>query len=684
MTNAGAIPVAPLREASWARRQVAKLRPRAWMGRVPGPVFQKEVWSINKRLSTSWLRLAYGATLLGIVALTFISIYFQAQGARFTPGGYRSSTAATLQQYQTMAPVITVTIAWTQFVLLALVACALGAPAIADERRAGTLGTLLSTPVTAWQIVLGKLLSRMLELTILMLLSAPLLLAIRAFGGVPGWYILAVYTLTFTTALVGAQLAIFLSIKAKRAGGAFMSAVTVLGALLVGIPLLVFIALIFATGLVNAPGGPPAWVQWIFVPSSPGVMLFLSTEVLSPDAPFSNWGSRTWIPCVLSLLGLWFLLFTLSSVRLRSVMMTDAGGGRTAKPAKAPKPALAPKGAAAATPAPILTTQDAAEAPQAKSKRRASRVREGLSREVGDPAVLWRERELRLWKMGPWTRRVTATVIVLAVLALYWFTTMHQGVAISLAMVGVLAILLNAAGVNASSIAGEREGRTLGVLLASPLSSSDLVRQKFLGGFLRLWPLWAVVLIHLLAFNFSYPLSLVLRQVDLLIPTAVQQNLYRDLNWVGAQSSIWTIPMFIATLAPPVAMLCASGVFFSTITRNSTRASVFNVLLALALWVAGPALMGITMSFTGRIDPLTIAVLWPNPFVLTASPLLELIKGRDQNADLFTYRFELPESSGHSFIEMWIVIIVIAALYAGATALFLRLAAARLRTRSGV
>lgn len=682
MSDVGAIPAAPLREASWLRRQIAKLRPRAWMGRVPGPVFQKEVWSINKRVSTSWLRLAYGATLLGIVALTFITIYFEAQGSRYTSFGYRSSTAATLQQYQMVAPVITVTIAWTQFVLLALVACALGAPAIADERRGGTLGTLLSTPVTAWQIILGKLLSRMLELTILLLLSAPLLLAIRAFGGVPGWYILAVYALTFMTALVGAQLAIFLSIKSKRSGGAFMTSVTVLGALLVGIPLLVFIVLMLATGLMGGPGGPPAWVQWIFLPSSPGVMMFLSTEVMSPDAPFTNWGSRTWIPCVFSLLGLWFLLFMVSSLRLRSVMMSDAGGGRVSKPVKAPKSVAAQKNAVATTAA-TLTTQDAAEAPQSKTKRRASRVREGLSRVVGDPAVLWRERELRLMKMGPWARRITATLLVLGVLALYWVAMMHQAVAITIAMVGVFGMLLNAAGVNASSIAGEREGRTLDVLLASPLSSSDLVRQKFLGGFLRLWPLWAILIAHLLAFNFSYPIALVLRQIDLFIPANWQVNWGRDLNWTGAQASIWTIPMFVAALAPPVAMLCASGVFFSTLTKKTTRASVFNVLLALALWVAAPALLGITMSITGEIDPLIVAVLWPNPFVLTSVPLVELIESRNDISGMFNYVFELPESSGLSIIQMWAALILIGALYLAAAAAFLRMAAARLRKNAG-
>jgi len=682
MSHVGAIPAAPLREASWLRRQIAKLRPRAWMGRVPGPVFQKEVWSINKRVSTSWLRLAYGATLLGIVALTFITIYFEAQGSRYTSFGYRSSTAATLQQYQMVAPVITVTIAWTQFVLLALVACALGAPAIADERRGGTLGTLLSTPVTAWQIILGKLLSRMLELTILLLLSAPLLLAIRAFGGVPGWYILAVYALTFMTALVGAQLAIFLSIKSKRSGGAFMTSVTVLGALLVGIPLLVFIVLMLATGLMGGPGGPPAWVQWIFLPSSPGVMMFLSTEVMSPDAPFTNWGSRTWIPCVFSLLGLWFLLFMVSSLRLRSVMMSDAGGGRVSKPVKAPKLVAAQKNAVA-TPAATLTTQDVAEAPQSKTKRRASRVREGLSRVVGDPAVLWRERELRLMKMGPWARRITATLLVLGVLALYWVAMMHQAVAITIAMVGVFGILLNAAGVNASSIAGEREGRTLDVLLASPLSSSDLVRQKFLGGFLRLWPLWAILIAHLLAFNFSYPIALVLRQIDLFIPANWQVNWGRDLNWTGAQASIWTIPMFVAALAPPVAMLCASGVFFSTLTKKTTRASVFNVLLALALWVAAPALLGITMSIMGEIDPLIVAVLWPNPFVLTSVPLVELIESRNDVSGMFNYVFELPESSGLSIIQVWAALILIGALYLAAAAVFLRMAAARLRKNAG-
>jgi ABC-type transport system involved in multi-copper enzyme maturation permease subunit len=658
------------------------------MGRVPGPVFQKEVWTINKRLSTSWLRLAYGGTLLGIIALTFISIYFSANSARFTPQGVGTpGVAATLQQYQAMAPTVTVTIAWTQFVLLSMVACALGAPAIADERRAGTLGTLLSTPVTAWQIILGKLLSRMLELSILLLISAPLLLAIRAFGGVPGWFILAVYALTFATALLGAQLAIFLSIKSKRAASAFMSAISLQGALLVGVPLVMFITLMMSMGLMGGAGGPPPWVQWIFVPSSPGVMLFLSIELLSPDAPFSNWGSRTWVPCVLSLLGMWALLFLASTVRLRSVMMADAGGG-TAKPAKLPKPAkttaAAPAPGTSPAPAPALTTQDAAEAPQSKSKRRASRVRAGSSRVVGDPAVLWRERELQLLKAGKWTRRFVLPILFLAVVALYWLSEMHQALAIGLAGVGLFALLINAAGVNASSIAGEREGRTLDVLLCSPLSSSDLVRQKFLGGFVRLWPIWALTLAHLLAFNLSYPISLILRQVDLLIPPPIRQAWFRDPFWFGADASVWTIPMFLAATVPPIAMLCASGVFFSTITRKTTRASVFNVLLALGLWVALPALMGIMTSIIGESDLLLRAVFWPHPFVTAFVPLAELFSDHGEFDGVLDAEFNMPDSNGLSFFEMWLTLALIGALYIGAAALFLRLAAARLRRQSGM
>jgi hypothetical protein len=524
-----------------------------------------------------------------------------------------------------------------------------------------------------------------------MLISAPLLLAIRAFGGVPGWYILAVYTLTFATALVGAQLAIFLSIKSKRAGGAFMSAMSLLVSMLVAIPLLAFVALMLMTGLMNAAGPPPAWVQWIFVPSSPGVMFFLSTEVLSPDAPFSNWGSRTWVPCILSLLGIWAVLFLASSLRLRSVMMADVGGSAPVKLAKAPKGAKAAAGNAAAVasaannaPTTALTTQDAAEAPQAKGKRRASRVRAGVSREVGDPAVFWRERELRLMKTGVWTRRITTAVLVLAVLGLYWLAQMHQAVAITLAIVGFFGLLLNASGVNAASIAGEREGRTLDVLLCSPVSSADLVRQKFLGGFVRLWPIWALILAHLLAFNLSHPLSLILRQFDLLLPRALLMNWSRDMDWIGAHSSVWTIPMFLAAAVPPIAMLCASGVYFSTITRKTTRASVFNVLLALLLWLGLPALVGIFSSIVGESDLLMRTVLWPNPFVIVISPLITLIADRSSPASILTADFNLPDSGGLSFLEMWLTLALVGAFYLVASAIFLRMAAARLRRQAGM
>jgi len=513
----------------------------------------------------------------------------------------------------------------------------------------------------------------MLELCILMFLSAPLLLAIRTFGGVPAWYIGAFFSLTFATSMVACQLAIYLSIKSKRSGAAFLSSATLLGTLLVGIPLMAFVASLMLTGAMRAPA-PPSWMQWIFMPSSPGVMLFLSTELLAPDAPFSRWGSRTWIPSVFSLLAIWGMLFALSTIRLRSAMAAEAGGGPVLK---------APKASKLAKQDGPTTLQDAAESgTTGKAKRRSSGVRAGVSRLVSDPAILWRERELRLFKGSTFIIRSLVLIVSVAMIAIYWLGQMHPMVCIVLSGLGILALLINAGGVNAASIAGEREGRTLDVLLATPILSSDVIRQKFWGGLWRLWPIGLVLLAHLIVFQFARPISYVLSSIDHLLPNKWQVEFDRTGLWKGATASLLAVPLFIAAVLPPVIMLCASGVFFSTITKRTTRASVFNVMFGLGLWVGLPMMLGMFVAVTANSRTLTAFVTWPNPFVLGLTTLVTTVKERPKTFDTFKDTFSLPNNSGLSFFEFCGLLIVVGGAYLGVAAIFLMLASHRLRRDS--
>ncbi len=130
------------------------LRPSSIIANIPGPIFHKEVWVAGRRAGPYWIRCLYAAGLLGLVALVFAA-------ARSNFSG--NSSAQRLQQLQQIAPAVTLAIVWFQQIALCIAAIILAAPAICDEQRAGTLGALLTTPLRAWQIVLGKLASLLIR-----------------------------------------------------------------------------------------------------------------------------------------------------------------------------------------------------------------------------------------------------------------------------------------------------------------------------------------------------------------------------------------------------------------------------------------------------------------------------------------------------------------------------------------
>lgn len=685
---AGVSPAAALRPPTFFERLAGNLRPRAWMGNVPGPVFQKEVWIINKRLSTSWIRLVYALVLLGIVSIAFLSIALSgvAETTYVTPGGtypgqYSGQVTSALQKYQQVAPIVTITIAWTQFVLLSIIACAFGAPAICDEKRAGTLGTLLATPVTAWQIILGKLLGRCVELGILLLIGAPLLLSLRTFGGVPGSFIVAILSLTAVTVLVASQLSILMSIRAKRSGTAFFAAIVLLMILLVLLPLGLFAGTMLLAQVAGAmgAGAPPWWIKWIFVTSSPAVMMFTSIELMAPGAPFFGWGGRTWIPCVLSLLGIWALLFTLSAARLRRTMLVEAGGAVPVLTKKQRK-AIA-KAASAGTPQTADAAADAnslaPDQPGTKKKRRASSVREGISREVGDPSIQWREMQFRVMNMSKAGRWIALAALSFFCLFLYWISEMHEAMFIFMAYVLFFFLIIAACNVNATSIAGEREGRTLDVLLCAPVSSGQIIWQKYLGGLYRMRVFLLFFLAHFTIFIFGTPISWLLRNLDYLVP----KPWGRDYFWTGYHIHVASIPLLLLIIVPPVCFLIAVSTLLSTFTQRSTRASVLTLMVAAAMWLGAPLFLAVMAEITRTWNDLRDISVLPNPFVMLGPMMAELANKAGRNVNLGQATIDLPH--GHvNFYEYVIILLVIAIVYFGLTFLTLRWAASILRNRA--
>ena len=100
---------------------------------------------------------------------------------------------------------------------MALIGPVLTSTAINGERQAKTLPVLLMTPLTAWQIVSGKLFSKLLMALTLIGLSLPVLALVRLLGGVELEQMFGVVCLCAVTAMFGAALGLLFSILLRRA-----------------------------------------------------------------------------------------------------------------------------------------------------------------------------------------------------------------------------------------------------------------------------------------------------------------------------------------------------------------------------------------------------------------------------------------------------------------------------------
>ena len=89
---------------------------------------------------------------------------------------------------------------------MALIGPVLTSTAINEERLHKTWHVLLMTPLTAWQIVAGKLFSRLLTALTLIGLSLPVLALVRLLGGVEVQQMVGVICLCAVVALTTAAL----------------------------------------------------------------------------------------------------------------------------------------------------------------------------------------------------------------------------------------------------------------------------------------------------------------------------------------------------------------------------------------------------------------------------------------------------------------------------------------------
>lgn len=419
---------------------------------VTNPIVVRLVQGGSRRLRHLYIRAGY----LAVLIVVLLALLLQVKGGTTS---FRVLAAAGASAFEYVA--------YLQIALICILAPVFMAGAIAQESNPRTWDILLTTPLSALQIVLGQLFGRLFFILALLLASLPLFAITQYFGGVPGRAVFLSYLVSAGAALLVGAVAVALAVNrlaGRRAVFTFYIAVVTY--------LAVTIAVDAAVRRSSGVG-----VNWM-TPLNPFLSLraLLSPATYPGPAPIDlaamPWLERVWLGspvatwCVLSI-GLSTVLIVLSAISARSV--ASEGGSPWYRKVLG----LGSTGARSRPP-----------------------------RNVWNNPVAWREaaaRQATLPKiLARWSFVALGALWGLGIIVYYHSGGFgHEGFRLALlatVWTELIVIVLIAVNVSATAISREREDGTLDLLLTTPITPKDYLNGKLRGLIGYLVPLLAVPL----------------------------------------------------------------------------------------------------------------------------------------------------------------------------------------------
>ncbi len=434
-----------------------------------GPLFVYDVVRLARHGRGTALRFIYGGALLVVLALVYAQHFPEHDLLSLSGDGWVS-----LRQQARFARTFANTLLLAQNVAVLILVPAYLAGAIAEEKEKKTLELLFTTALSDREIVVGKMLGRLVHVGGVLLVGLPVLSLVQLWGGVDVTILLANFTVTALTLLSVGGVSLIFSVTAKTALTALVGAYaasTVLG-----------------LGCLCSPG------DFAFSPLSFPVVLNdrIRAESSGPGAPAALPANPTRIavPMVTYYaivhggIGLLAVLFAVALLRPTEPLLRPAEPPPLAEisPRPPPEAILLPEPAGSHRPSPP----------------------------VGDDPLLWKEVLHGSGRVPPRLSHELAMpgVVVAVVAGIAWVMVILRwlgdrggrplgeviaeiaGVMNVLLRVGVAILLTIAcAGIGfraAGSVVRERARHTLDGLLTLPLSQEAILRAKWLGSVLRM------------------------------------------------------------------------------------------------------------------------------------------------------------------------------------------------------
>ncbi len=492
------------------------------------PILVRVVHGASRRKRHLWLRFAY----LGII--TAVVLWLQLASAPQQNASLTELAKSASQTFQYAAA--------TQLLLMCFLAPVFTASAITQERDAQTFNILLSTPLTSGQIVLGSLMSRLYFVIMLLLAGLPIFFMSMLYGGITTRQIFESFILSAATAILTGALAIFVAMIGVGTRRTIFSFYLMIALYLLALYLLgrwdgTWIA-------ASTPNIDDVRMSWL-TPLHPFLALEVAlNRVNAPDfAALPEYGrlARFSLAYPSTAFVMWTL--TLSAIMVASSLYFVRSGIKTGEP-----------------------TFFSNTFRFLRRQKNGHRTRQ--PRTVWSNPVAWREACTRAsgGRLFRWAIILAGLVAAIIILISYLRGDLKPAEAASwlagLTMIQFALAIIIAANTAATSIAKEKESKTVELLLTTPLTSNYVLWGKLRGLVSFALPLILGPVIALAGFAVIE----VLRDAD---RPAVRVEVFLE---VGSLLVIYT------------AIACVIGLKFSLTSRTNMTAimSSIGVIIALA------------------------------------------------------------------------------------------------------
>ena len=557
-----------------------------------GPIFEKELVVSSRRLRNYVLRFVY----VGFLSFFVLSVWFAIVS-------FYGNTAYRTAQMSVAGRTIVTTISFYQFIMTQFVAVIMLSTAISDEIYHKTLGLLMTTPITSFQIVMGKLLSKLLQMLLLIGVSLPLLIIIRVFGGIPWSYVLSSFCITLTASLFAGSLTLYFSIKGRYAYAVILKSIFTLAFLYLFIPMIIYFMIV----LISRDPGPFITGKLTYYLSTFNPFIQMSATTASMVAAgvggFGGMPAASWSIHCLAMIGLTVLLVARSVSIVRRVALRQAAGEYEI---------------------PSRFRKRRKRAQMVSSTAAVRNISDGVIKPVRGSPIVWKELRVPFIRGGRRSAKIALAFSITALFVCYFSNYLtdvldneiaHVGYAIVFVLLGLITNIV----LSSTTITGEKESGTWPILLTTPLDGWQIIIGKAIGVFRRCLPIWFFLAGHLVLFIL----------VGYIHPVALFQ--------------------MALVVAGALVFLGCSGLYFSSIMKRTTSAVVANFGFIVFLWIFIPIFLGYTTVLTRSNPKWLYAYLSANPLTQTGV-VMSACSGSDKaRASLSNLDYQWPSNRNNDW-----------------------------------